>query len=117
MSTLTQTECKVVRECLAAAADGPFFPDWEFHSLFGLNRDELRNVLSLWPDVDQKSVVTQLAINNTLNNLLGYPHGQDPAWDHFISAPPAEVSRIFYKWRGEAAPIEMDSKANRRRSY
>ena len=39
----------VIERCLRAAVEGPFFPDWEFHALFGLDREEVRAVLSAWP--------------------------------------------------------------------
>jgi hypothetical protein len=43
-----------------------------------------------------------LAVNNSLNNLLGYPTTPtDQEWPKFISANRQEVKRIFDKWRGE----------------
>lgn len=45
---LTGIEGELVRRCLAASVDGPFFPDWEFETLFGLTRDEVREVLDAW---------------------------------------------------------------------
>ena len=32
------------KESLVAASRGPFFPDWEFHSLFGLDRPEVEAI-------------------------------------------------------------------------
>ena len=37
-------DSRVIGECLRAAVNGPFFPDWEFSTLFGLTRDEVRAV-------------------------------------------------------------------------
>jgi hypothetical protein len=43
-----------------------------------------------------------LAVNNSLNNLLGYPTTPtDQEWPKFISANRQEVKKIFDKWRGE----------------
>ena len=49
LERLTQAESKIVGEVLRAAANGPFFPDWEFHTLFGLERDQVRQVAVAWP--------------------------------------------------------------------
>ena len=43
---LTPQEQKVIYECLQASVNGSFFPDWEFHTLFGLTRDEVREIIS-----------------------------------------------------------------------
>ena len=98
---LDQRERLVVKECLHAAAEGPFFPDWEFQTLFGLVRAELRRVLDSWQALDDKDVSVRLAINNTLNNLLYYPgcHKQEE-WTKFISVTDVEVSNIYFKWKG-----------------
>lgn len=101
LTNLSQDDRDVVRQCLRAAVEGPFFPDWEFHALFGLQRSEIRIVLSDWPDVDESDETVRLAINNSLGNLVGYPHRDESQWSKFISASPADVSRIFNIWRGD----------------
>ena len=100
LASLTQREREVVFQCLRAASDGPFFPDWEFHTLFGLERAQVRRIAGAAPHVDDSDEDTVLAIHNALGNLLGYPHDQEHAWPHFISVPHEEVSRVFDKWRG-----------------
>src|SRR4029077_19527488 len=86
LSDLDQAEREVVRDCLRAAAEGPFFDDWEFHTLFGLKRDEVKNVLESWPNLDENNESVVLAINNSLNNLLGYPlHERNHEWPKFIA--------------------------------
>ena len=42
-----------------------------------------------------------LAVNNALNNLLGYPHGKESSWSEFISADPTEVADVLARWRGD----------------
>jgi hypothetical protein len=102
LTDLDQAEREIVKECLRAAAEGPFFDDWEFHTLFGLKRDEVKNVLESWPNVDESEGSVVLAINNSLNNLLGYPwSARDHEWPKFISVSKEEVGRVFSKWRGE----------------
>lgn len=97
---LSDAEREIVRECLRAAVEGPFFPDWEFQTLFGLERREVRTILSLWPELDETDKSVPIAINNSFNNLLGYPaHNRDEEWPKFISVTKEEVARIFDKWR------------------
>jgi hypothetical protein len=106
---LDEREMSVVYECLKAAAYGPFFVDenaddpyWEIHALFGLSITELREIADSCPNIDMVNENVKLAINNSFNNLLGYPHGCDQlTWSKYISVPPEEVARIFKKWRGE----------------
>jgi hypothetical protein len=62
----------VIHQCLRAAVDGPFFPDWEFQTLFGFERDEIRQIAERWPDWDDADAQSD-AVENTLNHLLGYP--------------------------------------------
>ena len=105
---LSGQEMSVSCECLKAAAYGPFFidesaddPYWEIHALFGLSINELREIADSCPNIDMHNENIKLAINNSFNNLLGYPHGSDePTWSKYISIPPEEVDRIFKKWRG-----------------
>lgn len=103
LADLSDAERRVVRECLRAAVEGLFFPDKEFHTLFGLERGEVRRILSLWPALDEADESVVIAINNSLNNLLGYPatNGNEE-WPKFISVARGEVARIFDKWRGKS---------------
>ena len=48
---LTQEEIRIISACLLAAEEGPFFSDWEFQTLFGVERPVLRNVRLHWPHV------------------------------------------------------------------
>lgn len=99
---LSDEERRVVRQCLHAAVHGPFFPDWEFHTLFGLDRPEAAVALSRWPDLQdsRESHPDHLLINNAFANLLYYPHDCETRWPEFIQASVDEVARVFAKWRG-----------------
>jgi hypothetical protein len=93
-------DSEVIRQCLWAAADGPFFPDWEFHTLLGFERDEIRRMAQRWPDWDD-DVEQSGAVNNVLNNLLGYPHHRWDAWHDYISPVSDDVARIYARLRNE----------------
>ena len=100
LKDLDETERQIVRECLKASATGPFFPMWEFHTLFGLEHQEVSDIAFGKNKLDDSHEDVGIAINNSLNNLTGYPHkcGKD-VWDRFISVPPREVRRIYTKWK------------------
>lgn len=99
ISHLSKDERNVVFECLLAASEGPFFPEWEFHTLFGIERARLKEILGSWPDIDESQEDVQLAIQNSMGNLVGYPHGKDGDWSKYISASPQEVLAILQKWK------------------
>jgi hypothetical protein len=112
LADLSDAERRIVRECLRAAVEGSFFPDWEFHTLFGLERGEVRRISSLWPALDEADESAVIAINNSLTNLLGYPATNgDEEWPKFISMTPGEVARIFDKWRGKSPRTSTESQS------
>jgi hypothetical protein len=103
LANLDEREREVVRQCLYAAVEGPFFPEWEFGIIFGLQRDEVRRILMSWPDLDENDESVVRAINNSFNNLLGYPtRNKQEIWSKFISVSGIELARIFDKWKGRA---------------
>jgi hypothetical protein len=100
LDRLSAKDVEVVRECLTAAVRGPFFPDWEFQTLFGLEREDVAAVLERWPD--PKCPEDQdVAVMNALNYLLHYPHKQWEVWSDFISVAPREVVPVLARWAGE----------------
>lgn len=103
LADLDERERDVVRQCLQATVDGPFFPEWEFGIIFGLERDEVRRVLMSWPGLDETDESVVRAINNSFNNLLGYPaKNKQDTWPKFIPVSGMELARIFDKWKGRA---------------
>jgi len=101
LDTLDEKERSVIRECLQATVEGAFYPDWEFGTIFGLERDDVRRILEDWPEVNEADHYVLRAINNSLNNLLFYPaKNKEEMWPKLVSATPPEVARILDKWRG-----------------
>jgi hypothetical protein len=96
IQALSEAERELVRRCLHAAVNGPFFPDWEFHALFGYTRDEVRRILAGWPDAKNEDQQRNVIIN-TLNNLLRYPHGETEAWNRDICSSEDDVAAILRK--------------------
>jgi hypothetical protein len=99
---LSPRDQDVVRKCLTAALHGPFFPEEQFHSLMGLTRNEVRDVIRAWPD-GAAPVEQDLAVNNVLVSLLGHPDHEHQAWDDYVSVTREEVESILARWRGEPA--------------
>jgi hypothetical protein len=86
IADLDDREREVVRECLQAAVSSPFFPEWEFSTIFGLTREEVTQVLASWPDLNEGDESVVRAINNSFNNLIGLPgaeQGRAVAEVHF----------------------------------
>ncbi|MBJ6761897.1 hypothetical protein JGU66_14075 [Myxococcaceae bacterium JPH2] len=97
LERLTDDE-KVIGECLRAAVEGPFFPEWEFQTLLGLSRAEVAAELATWPATGSPED-QDLAVNNALNNHLTYPHRQWAEWPKYISVSEDEVDAVFARWR------------------
>lgn len=91
LQSLDDRTLEISRECLRAAADGPFFPDWEFQTLIGVDRETVRRVYDAWPDQTVDDEDFSCAVVGSLNNLLGYPHGQESQWTRYISVEPERV--------------------------
>ncbi len=99
LSELSHQERDLLLRCLRAAAEGPFFPDWEFHTLFGLQRSQVADIAALWPQIDDSDENVRLAIHNSFANLLGYPHDKREVIRELIGEPCDEIERVFSKWR------------------
>jgi hypothetical protein len=72
---LTPKDIAVIGEVLHLAADGPLFPDWEFQTLFGIERNEMREVAKRWPKVDFTAETVRAAVLVSLVWTEVYPHG------------------------------------------
>jgi hypothetical protein len=97
--SLSEADKGVVGQALRAAADGPFFPDWEFRALFGLERSKVRAIANAWPQPGASPEEMTIAVNNSLGNLLGYPHHKDAEWTHWISIDRQQLNELFDRLR------------------
>jgi hypothetical protein len=105
---LSKRDSEVVAQALRAAADGPFFPDWEFHTLFGLTRDQVRRISEEWPLPSGSPDDVVLAVNNSMNMLLGYPHRKHDLWAEWISVDRYALNELFSRIRGRRDEITFD---------
>ncbi|MEQ1775594.1 MAG: hypothetical protein ABL891_17595 [Burkholderiales bacterium] len=98
---LSAHDHKIIAEALRAAAEGPFFPDWEFHTLFGLEREEVRAYAKSYHPATDVPVKMGYAVHNAIGNLLGYPHGKESEWSNWLSVTRSELNAVFERWRSE----------------
>jgi hypothetical protein len=99
IASLSLDERALIRRCLDAAVNGPFFPEWEYQTLFGHSRAEMRRLLATWPEVNDAGELS--AIVNALNNLLGYPHNDTEAWRRYVRSSKEEVAAVLSKLLAE----------------
>jgi hypothetical protein len=99
LTNLPPRDQEIVRRCVQAAARGPFFPEWEFRTLFGVDRSVVIAMAEAWPPIDAPDREAQLVINNAFVNLLGYPHGKEPDLVRLVGEDTASIQRVFDSWR------------------
>ena len=102
MAALTERDRDVIQSVLLATVDGPFYPHWEFQTLFGYERDTVRAVLDAWPEgigTDHTDGVVQAAIFQ----LLAYPHGEWDAWSARSDASIDELKAVARRYAADRA--------------
>jgi hypothetical protein len=56
-------------------------------------------IADAWPEITAISEDVALAVNNSFNNLLGYPHGKDSVWSEWISVDRTQLNELFSRLR------------------
>jgi hypothetical protein len=100
---LPAQDVAVIGTCVRADADGPFFPDWEIHTLLGFDHADLRRIADSWPP-SVPGTEAESAAWGCLNNLLGYPHGRRDVWSEFIPVTPEHLRSLFDRWIASQDP-------------
>src|ERR1700722_9410519 len=109
LDNLSPEELDILHRCLRVSADDTtLFEEWEFHTLMGIERSELLELLNRWPPSDETPAKIQCAIQNSLNNLLGYPHGHHDDWDEDFGFSRAQVVAVFAKCGGSLPANYVD---------
>ena len=98
-SSLNKTEKETVHQCLKVILNGSYIDDWEFSTRLGFDRESLKQVLSLRPQLDDsEDGLIRLAINNCMNEVC---HGIDisPAeWKSWFTVSREEAKATYFKW-------------------
>jgi hypothetical protein len=103
--SLTDQEVESVREAMLGAANGRYFPNWEFEALIGLDREEVRREAASWPETEDWTSQATAAINS-LNNLLYYPHGRGIR-EYVKSYPSKKLPQLLNKLSALAPPADQ----------
>ncbi len=91
-------EKKIIKECLNATVNGPFFPDWEFHTLLGFERLYVKDIFENWSEMSELKESANdiiLVIKVSIGNLLSYPHGNEDVWSDYISISKQELEAFY----------------------
>ncbi|NRQ32490.1 hypothetical protein HII36_11660 [Nonomuraea sp. NN258] len=102
---MSDRDLQVIKECLDAAVDGPFFDDCEFHTLMGFTREEISRIARTWPHTDDPGEQNN-AVVNVLNMLLGYPHDHWHRWPEYSSATPQEIAQVLARRQDDGAAFD-----------
>ncbi len=110
LTNLTEDEKQIIFECLKCVASGKvILHDWEFPIIMGVELEELQAIVDRWPDVDDSDQVVALAINNSMANLLGYPHEKRAEWDELMPVTQSDVAKVLSRWRGKSISDYLDA--------
>src|SRR5258708_7481544 len=94
---LSKEDQRTVLHCMIAILEGDHIGGG-FYCRLGIDRSELGEVVSVWPDLDDSEVVVELAINNCLKEVL-HGIGMTPdEWSSWIDQPKEEVQRVYQAW-------------------
>ncbi|MGQ3296949.1 hypothetical protein [Reyranella sp.] len=91
----------IIGQALRAAILGTFFPDWEFATLFGLERAEVRVVAETWPTQTIDPDAFFVAARGALLYLCGYPHNADGQLKSLVSIDDTEELQVI--------PVRLDA--------
>jgi hypothetical protein len=64
-----------------------------------MERKEVRAIADTWPEILASFDDVMAAVGNAVNNLLGYPHGEDAAWSRWISIDRQQLNELFSRMR------------------
>lgn len=94
-------EKNILKNSIKAAIDGPFFPEWEFQTLLGVYRKELKDFYDNWNNRYFMSQEPLLKITSVLGMLISYPHKQNEILISCYGVSPDNLNIIFNKLLNE----------------
>ncbi len=94
---LAEDERQVVAKCLFAAVNGKYFPDWEFETLIGSTRHDVRKIAANWETEPLPSAATVEVVIAVLGNLVCYPHGMEAALSSAVGKSSSGIDEIRRK--------------------
>ena len=98
---MSESDSQVVGSCLRAACEGPFFPDWEFATLMGVDRGTVQALADAWPTVSPSQENRDI-VQNAMLNLVGYPHAAEDELESFVVGGADVIERVLRRFTGRA---------------
>lgn len=97
---LDRDEQNIVLECMTAILKGPYIEDPEFRTRLGIDRAELNEVISAYPNLDDDfdESIASLAINNCLNEVINGLSIPRSEWNKWFSKTKEGVQKTYVKW-------------------
>jgi len=99
---LSAAERAVLDACFRETTEGPYFPDWEFPTLFGVTRDKVRASRRHWA-AGKAERQDHVIASQVLNNLISYPHGLAKQLSATVGGSVEELSLLRDKLMAGAA--------------
>ena len=96
---LSDNDKQIVLQCLNVTLNVNFFGD-EFHTRLGIEPEDLAQVISAYPDIDDSDDNSNetLAINNCLNEVSRGISFSDREWTEWFTINRSEVDEVYRKW-------------------
>ena len=100
LEELSDREREIVLQSLSAILRGGFL-EGEFHTRLGLEPEELEEIVSAYPNVDDRNHDSKvfIAINNCLNEVCHGISFSSDQWSRWFEVNRSEVKDVFRKWR------------------
>lgn len=110
---LNESETEIIRACLWAAVEGPFFADDTLRIVTGFDRDLLRSYANSWP-ASADEFKEYEAVSAVLLNLRSYPHRKDAHWTSWIPVDREALEELDFDIReacgaGDAMRLRLKS--------
>ena len=86
------------RRMLVCDCKRPIFARLGVSNVNGFETEEVAAIGERWPDFDRNDDSVPLAVGNSLNNLVGYPHHKESELPKYISVSQDELEKFANKW-------------------
>lgn len=93
------SDIEIIGRALMASVDSSIFPEWEFASLIGRTRDDVRAVATRWPLSEGSATAEDMLIRNVLLNLAGYPHENPEQVERLVGASTGRLMEVLSRWQ------------------
>lgn len=99
---LQKSDLETAYHCLRAVVYGPFIEDSQFQPRLGFTRNQMQEVASAWPTIDdiERHPNTLSAILACMNEVCHGIRFSEQEWRFWFSETPEEIRHVYLKWKG-----------------